>query len=113
MVPCPDTPPAPGGRVAVTCNVPVVLSSRFTSATACPSLESKPPFETFTTCRVLGSYETCTGTEYTFCAPFMVTLTANVDPTVGDTVGGSNESAGGPLGGCGCCCGAGLTGCCV
>ena len=48
--PCPETPPAPGGRVAVICSVPVAGSSRCTNATACPSCDRKPPFETLTTC---------------------------------------------------------------
>src|SRR5581483_11831988 len=52
--PFPDTPPDPGGRVAVICRAPVESSSRCTSETACPSCDRNPPLDTFTTCKTLG-----------------------------------------------------------
>ena len=52
--PWPETPPAPGGRVAVTCSVPVEGSSRCTSATAWPSCDRNPPLETLTTGKLVG-----------------------------------------------------------
>src|SRR5229473_5537409 len=108
--PCPDTPPAPGGRVAVICNVPVVSSSRCTSATACPSCDRKPPLETFTTCNSAGSYVICTGTEYTFCPPLKRTFTVNVDPLGCEMLGGSNTNPALPAegGGVAFCGGAGF-----
>ena len=61
--PSPLIPLLPGGRDAVTCRIPIMLSSRFTSATACPSCESIGPFETFTSCNTFGLYRICSGTE--------------------------------------------------
>src|ERR1700746_3356350 len=84
---CPETPLAPGGRVAVTCMVP--SSSRCVTVTICPSCASKVPLETFTTCSSLESKESCRGTEYTFCAPFSTTFTVKVEPACCVIVGGS------------------------
>src|SRR5579872_4415309 len=79
--PCPETPCAPGGRVAVTCTWPVMGSSRCTNATTWPSLLRKFPLDTLTSESVFGSYAICAGTEYTFCTPATATFTANVEPT--------------------------------
>src|SRR5262245_58140862 len=90
--PFPETPPEEGGRVAVTCTVPVLSSSRCASATAWPSCESSPPLETLITCKTLGSYVTCNGTEKTLLAPFKSTLTLNVDPFGWVRLGGSKTN---------------------
>src|SRR6266567_4645001 len=85
--PWPETPVAPGGRMAVICSVP--SSSRWVTVTICPSCDSSDPFETFTTCNNLGSYESCSGTVCTFCAPFSSTFTVKVDPAGCVEAGGS------------------------
>src|SRR5437763_15449250 len=91
--PWPETPPAPGGRAAVTCKVPVEGSSRCTRATACPSCDRNPPLETLTTCNWLTSYVSCKGTEYIFCPPETMTFTVNVAPFACVVAGGSNRNA--------------------
>src|SRR5208283_3469486 len=87
--PSPVMPGLPGGREAVSCRMPTMLSSRFTSATVCPSCDSSVPLETFTSCNTRGLYVTCTGTEYTFWPPVMFTFTVNVEPTTWSMLGGS------------------------
>ena len=49
--PSPEMPLLPGGREAVNCKIPTMLSSRCTSATAWPSCESNGPLETFSSCK--------------------------------------------------------------
>ena len=79
--PSPEIPAAPGGRDAVNCRIPAMLSSRLTNATVWLSWESKVPLETFTSCKTRGLYSSCTGTEETFWPPARFTFTVNVEPT--------------------------------
>ena len=96
--PSPEIPFVPGGREAVTCRIPAMLSSRFTKATVCPSCESKVPLETFSSCRTRGLYMICKGTEKTFCPPARFTLTVKVEPAAWSMVGGSKLTIALPMG---------------
>jgi len=88
--PGPKLRPAPGGRVAVICSVPLVSSSRCTSATAWPSCERKPPLETFTNCIRAGFVVQLHGHRINVFAPRRGAVHDNVPPLVAVMVAGSN-----------------------
>ena len=82
---------APGGRVAVICRVPCVLAIYQRHSLAI--LREQPAIRNVHHLQQLGIVGDCSGTEYTFCAPFSRTFTVKVAPAGCVDRGGSKAEA--------------------